>query len=119
MTLLSLWSARAVELTAERAWEWFGGAPIRILGVIVGAIVLRWFLHRVIDRFLDGVTGGAERSRMTPRRGTAERDAGAVQRDGRGCEAGSEPNLAAAGRRLGAMRIAMAGATSASAPSVR
>ena len=39
-----------VEWTQAQAWAWFNGTPMRIVGTIVGALVLRWLLHRVIRR---------------------------------------------------------------------
>ena len=39
-----------VEWTRAQAWAWFNGTPMRIVGTIVGALVLRWLLHRVIRR---------------------------------------------------------------------
>ena len=39
--------------TRQEVWSWFDGAPVRVIGTILGAIVIRWVLHRVIRRTID------------------------------------------------------------------
>jgi small conductance mechanosensitive channel len=41
---------RLAELTPEKVWAWFLGAPLQIIITVVGAIVLRWVLLRSLGR---------------------------------------------------------------------
>ena len=34
-----------VEWTRAQAWAWFNGTPMRIVGTIGGALVLRWLVR--------------------------------------------------------------------------
>jgi len=50
-------------------WWWLIGPTLTIIGTLVGAVVLRWVLHRAIDRVVDGaLTRAAGHSSQTPRR---------------------------------------------------
>jgi len=50
-------------------WWWLIGPGLTILGTLVGAVVLRWILHRAVDRVVDGaLTRAAAHESQTPRR---------------------------------------------------
>jgi small-conductance mechanosensitive channel len=54
--VLQHWLTIAREVTWQSAWDWFSGVPLRILGTIVTALVLRWLLHRFINRVVATTT---------------------------------------------------------------
>ncbi len=50
-------------------WWWLIGPCLTIIGTLVGAVLLRWVLHRAIDRVVENaVTRAARRENQTPRR---------------------------------------------------
>lgn len=49
------WNASPPALNWETALEWFLGVPLSILIIIVAAWLLRWMVHRGIDRFVDSL----------------------------------------------------------------
>ena len=54
---------------AVTQWWWLIGPCLTIIGTLVGAVVLRWVLHRAIDRVVDGaLTRAAGHASQTPRR---------------------------------------------------
>ena len=58
-------------LTAERVGQWLIGKPLTIIGTLVGAAVLRWVLHRAINRVVGtAMTRASRRQSQTPRRAT-------------------------------------------------
>jgi small-conductance mechanosensitive channel len=68
MTLLNLDPA-AVRSNADLLAAWLTTVGLRILVTIVGAVVLRWLLHRSIDRVVGNTVQRAdERERRTPGR---------------------------------------------------
>ncbi|WP_168581827.1 mechanosensitive ion channel family protein [Gephyromycinifex aptenodytis] len=50
-----LWKAPAAPLSWETAFEWFLGVPMTVVLIIITAWVLRWLVHRGIDRFVDSM----------------------------------------------------------------
>lgn len=42
----------AAASTSDDALHWFLDAPVRIVAILVGAVVLRWLAHRLIDRLV-------------------------------------------------------------------
>lgn len=36
--------------TRQEVWAWMDGVPVRVVGTIIGAVLIRWALHRVIKR---------------------------------------------------------------------
>jgi small conductance mechanosensitive channel len=56
-------------LTAADVGHWLVGAPLTILGTLVGAVVLRWVLHRSINRVVGNALSRAARHDIqAPRR---------------------------------------------------
>jgi len=52
-------------------WQWLIGPSVTIVGTLVGAILLRWVLHRAIDRVVgSALTRAARNDSQTPRRAT-------------------------------------------------
>ena len=50
-------------------WSWLIGPGLTILGTLVGAVVLRWILHRAVDRVVNSaLTRAAAHESQTPRR---------------------------------------------------
>lgn len=49
------WKAGPPTLSWETAAEWFLGVPLSILIILVVAWLLRWLVHRGIDRFVDSL----------------------------------------------------------------
>ena len=50
-------------------WGWLIGPALTIVGTLVGAVVLRWVLHRAIDQIVENaMTRAARRENQTPRR---------------------------------------------------
>jgi moderate conductance mechanosensitive channel len=72
MTLTSLAlvpSAVLSELSWADVGNWLAGAPATILGTLVGAVTLRWALHRAIDRVIGkALARAAGHESQTPRR---------------------------------------------------
>ncbi len=66
--MLEHWLKVASEVTWQSAWDWFSGVPLQILATIAGALVLRWLLHRVINRVVETTT-----SKSTARLATSGR----------------------------------------------
>ncbi len=56
-----------VALTAQEAWEWALGAPLRIVVVVIAAIVTRWLLHRAISRVVRLATERSDERRRSLR----------------------------------------------------
>lgn len=57
--------------TVESVWQWktLIGPSLTIIGTLVGAFLLRWVLHRAIDRVVDSALARAARHEsQTPRR---------------------------------------------------
>ncbi|MFN8097179.1 MAG: mechanosensitive ion channel family protein [Dermatophilaceae bacterium] len=48
-------------VSGAQFWDWFDGAPIRIFATVIGAVVLRWVLHRLIRRSIDMAISRGER----------------------------------------------------------
>lgn len=40
-------------LTWSGAWEWFVGVPLAVVIILLGAFLLRWLVHRAIDKFVE------------------------------------------------------------------
>ena len=54
---------------AETSWWWLIGPSMTIIGTLVGAMLLRWVLHRAIDRVVgSAMTRAASHESQTPRR---------------------------------------------------
>jgi len=50
-------------------WDWLIGPSVTIIGTLVGALLLRWALHRAIDRVVGtALTRAARHESQTPRR---------------------------------------------------
>ena len=59
----------ALSNKAVADWWWLIGPCLTILGTLVGAVVLRWILHRAVDRIVDSaLTRAAAHESQTPRR---------------------------------------------------
>jgi small-conductance mechanosensitive channel len=50
--------------------QWLLGAPLRIVGIVVGALVLRWLAHRAITGFVTRTIESTLHDRLAERRGT-------------------------------------------------
>jgi moderate conductance mechanosensitive channel len=62
-------SAVPSELSWADVGNWLTGAPLEILVTLVGAVALRWALHRAIDRVVGtALTRAARHESQTPRR---------------------------------------------------
>ena len=48
----------SLEVTGQEAWEWFSGAPLRILITLVAAVVVRGLLVRAIRGFVERAASG-------------------------------------------------------------
>lgn len=55
---LSSWWSRTTEGADGDWWRALLGAPLRIVGIVVGGIVLRWILHRFITRLAERIAEG-------------------------------------------------------------
>ena len=54
---------------AVTSWWWLIGPSLTIIGTLVGAMLLRWVLHRAIDRVVgSAMTRAASRESQSPRR---------------------------------------------------
>jgi moderate conductance mechanosensitive channel len=54
---------------AVTQWWWLIGPCLTIIGTVVGALILRWVLHRAIDRVVNGaLTRAAGHASQSPRR---------------------------------------------------
>ncbi|GMA39083.1 mechanosensitive ion channel family protein [Mobilicoccus caccae] len=42
-------------MTWEKAAEWFLGVPLAILTILLGAWIIRWLIHRAINRLVDSI----------------------------------------------------------------
>jgi len=52
-------------------WQWLIGPSLTIVGTLAGAMLLRWVMHRAIDRVVGtAMTRAARRESQTPRRAT-------------------------------------------------
>ena len=51
--------------TAERVLDFLLGAPVRILGVVLAALVVRWLLHRTIDEFVERALASSLHERLS------------------------------------------------------
>jgi small-conductance mechanosensitive channel len=58
---VTLGRLRSGAVTWDSLWTWFQGVPIRVVATILGAVVLRWLLHRVIGRTIALVIARGER----------------------------------------------------------
>jgi small conductance mechanosensitive channel len=59
-------------VTRDEMWEWLLGKPLQIAAVIVGALIIRWLIHRAIRRVVNTTTARAE-AHATERPGRAGR----------------------------------------------
>jgi small conductance mechanosensitive channel len=58
-------------VTSREVWEQITGAPLVIVGVIVGAVILRWLIHRAIRRVVQtSIDRAAAREDRTARLGS-------------------------------------------------
>lgn len=56
-------------LTSEEFWSWTTSRGLLILGAVVGAVLLRWLVHRTVDRVVrTALARAADRERSRPRR---------------------------------------------------
>ncbi len=58
-------------MTWAGAWAWFGGVPVRVVVTILGAVVLRWLLHRTISTAVAVAVDHRDRRTLTGRIGPA------------------------------------------------
>lgn len=66
LSSLGTLSAKAVD-----DWRWLIGPSLTIIGTVVGAVALRWVLHRAVDRVVgSALTRAARHESQTPRRAT-------------------------------------------------
>ena len=63
----------------EDVWDFLLGAPLRIIAIVVGALVIRWLVHRAISRVVNRTVDSRLRERLIERR----RERLAEQRRGR------------------------------------
>ena len=58
-------------LTASGVGHWLLGSPLTLIGTLVGTVLLRWVLHRAIDRVVgSALTRAARHDSQTPGRAT-------------------------------------------------
>jgi len=57
------WDATGNRALAESADVWIG-RPVAILGLLIGALVVRWVLHRIVGRVVTGTRQGAIADRL-------------------------------------------------------
>ena len=57
-----------------RLSDWLIGKPLAILGLILIAVLVRWFLHRLIDRLANRAGAGVDLPRFSRRRSGSEED---------------------------------------------
>ncbi|AKT51511.1 mechanosensitive ion channel family protein [Arsenicicoccus sp. oral taxon 190] len=57
-------------VTWDQAWHWAEGAPLSIVGIILGAVVLRWLIHRAINGFVHTLLARSERQDTATTTGT-------------------------------------------------
>lgn len=55
----------AASLTWSGAWEWFVGVPLTIVIIVVVAFVLRWVIHRAIDKFVEAAVSRKDAQKAT------------------------------------------------------
>lgn len=67
---------RELSITAGEAWDWFSGAPAKILLTIVAAVIVRAVLHRAIRGFVESAVERTDKHRAE--RGDARRSASAL-----------------------------------------
>ncbi len=62
-------SLGAITAKTLEDWNWLIGPALTIVGTLVGAVLLRWVLHRAIDRVVgSALTRAARHDSQTPRR---------------------------------------------------
>jgi moderate conductance mechanosensitive channel len=70
--MLLHWLALARQVTWDSFWSWFTGVPLQIILTIAAALVVRWLLHRLIDRVVATTTSESAR-RLAAAQGRAGR----------------------------------------------
>jgi len=55
---------------AHKTLDWLLGTPLQIVGILIGALIIRWLVHRAIDRVVSRAASAAKRTQdPPPRRG--------------------------------------------------
>jgi len=62
----------------QKTIDWLLGAPLQIAGIVVGALVIRWLVHRAIARVVSRAASAAKRAEDPQRRKSARVLAGAT-----------------------------------------
>jgi len=62
----------------QKTIDWLLGAPLQIAGIVVGALVIRWLVHRAIARVVSRAASAAKRAEDPQRRKSARVLAGAA-----------------------------------------
>ena len=52
----------------EDVWDFLLGAPLRIIAIVVGALLIRWLVHRAISRVVNRTVDSKLRERLAERR---------------------------------------------------
>ena len=52
----------------DEVWGFLVGAPLRIIAIVVGALVVRWLVHRAITRLVNRTVDSKLRERLSERR---------------------------------------------------
>jgi small-conductance mechanosensitive channel len=58
----------AAKDTTEKTLDWLLGTPLEIVGILVGALVIRWLVHRAISRVVARAASAARRDDEPQRR---------------------------------------------------
>jgi len=57
-----------VSSRTDEVWGFLVGAPLRIIAIVVGALVVRWLVHRAITRLVNRTVDSKLRERLSERR---------------------------------------------------
>jgi small conductance mechanosensitive channel len=66
------------QTSAHKTLDWLLGTPLQIAGILLGALIIRWLVHRAIDRVVVRAASAAKRAEDPPRRRGARVLAGAT-----------------------------------------
>ena len=56
------------QTSAHKTLHWLLGTPLQIAGIVIGALIIRWLVHRAIDRVVSRAATAAKRAEDPPRR---------------------------------------------------
>jgi small conductance mechanosensitive channel len=56
------------QTNAQKTLDWLLGTPLQIAGIVIGALIIRWLVHRAIDRVVTRAASAAKRAEDPPRR---------------------------------------------------